>query len=85
MPKSTKIGQQFKKLGVKHVITFDFEWEVDSHDDFLTYRYNYIYSFCAHFYMRLIDENTVLDAFNYAKDYVSDGTGDEIHVYEEVY
>lgn len=85
MPKSTKIGEQFKKLGVKHVITFDFEgfeWDVDEHDSLLTYRYNYIYSFCAHFYTRLIDECTVLDAFTFAKEYV---TGDKVHLYEEIY
>ena len=35
--------------------------------------------------MRLIDECTVIDAFMHARDYVSDGTGDDIHVYEEIW
>lgn len=35
--------------------------------------------------MRLIDENSVIEAFNQAKDYVSDGSGDNIHDYEEIW
>lgn len=66
-------------------MTFDFEWENDSHDDFLVFRYNYIYSFCAQFYMRLIDEESVIDAFYSASDYVFDGSGDNIHSYEEIW
>ncbi len=67
------------------MVTFDFEWGDGSHDDFLAFRYNYIYSFCAQFYMRLIDEYSVSDAFNLAKDYVSDGSGENIHDYEEIW
>jgi hypothetical protein len=66
-------------------VTFDFEWGNDSQDDFLAFRYNYIYSFCAQFYKRLIDENSVIEAFNLAKDYVSDGSGDNINDYEEIW
>jgi hypothetical protein len=81
------LGQQFKELGIPHVVTFDFEWEMNhqQQDDLLAFRYNYIYSFCAQFYMRLIDENSVIDAFNTAKDYVNDGSGDDLHVYEEIW
>ena len=35
--------------------------------------------------MRLIDEKSVVEAFNLAKDYVSDGSGDNIHDYEEIW
>ena len=71
MPQSTKLGHIFKTLGIPHVITFDFPLGDGTHDEFLAFRYNYIYSFCTQFYMRLIDGNSVFQSFKQARDYVS--------------
>jgi len=35
--------------------------------------------------MRLIDEYSVIEAFKIARDHVADGSGDDLHVYEEIW
>lgn len=69
IPQSSKLGEQFKLLGVNNVVTFDFEGDFDQ--KLHTYRYNYILHFCTHFYKCLVDEKTVIEAFNQAIYYVS--------------
>jgi len=57
-------------LKVSHIVTFDFDLGDNVKDDLMPFRYNYIYAFCTQFYTKLVEETTVLDAFNFALAYV---------------
>jgi hypothetical protein len=76
MPDSEKIGEEFAKLGIPHVIAFEqLEWhKSNTIDDVLTtYRYNFIYCFCTKFYALLVDQRpkrSVKEAFLEASAYV---------------
>jgi hypothetical protein len=55
------LGLQFNKLGAPYVVVFELNEKNEGIPNFITY--NYLYSFCVHFYTELVTNKPVNDAF----------------------
>jgi len=79
LPQSVKVGRVFKNLQVKHVLCFDEanasqsvgKYDKEELASIVRFKFNFIYNFCVHFYKKLINCSSVIDAFRKAEKWVS--------------
>ena len=90
IPDSISVGDVFVQLGVPHVVVFDLTAEFDGNSEkesqLMAFRFDYIYTFCIEFYKNIVNAETIFDAFEFSKTYVSDSyVFNEIVKFSELY